>query len=478
MSRRNRRIMAVLFCLIFSFGMVRAQSDPVMLRLPFRFAAGSAAPDTLTVNDLRLTVNGKSTAPGSLLTHLRSLSESRGRNRIILSFTSGSPGDRLGPFLDLFYRSILTRGDQLVVCSPLSSFGVPAPAQENTPFPGDALTRLSEDLETFNGMLAGLEKQLDELAGGFPKKPGSAQWKKQFSRYEREVSRMRQHLLAAVLTRLSEGFALLSEGDAPPWLILLDGNRPLIDRISWPFKDQESGSVSPEAATLQANLVSTLNPEHEPGLNDLTDKLMLDRIGLIALSMTDSREAASGSTYLDFIRRRCGIEPFVFSDAAEAVSRISSTIDRLYELIYPFDGTVGDKQLRLNCTMGQTLAYPPVLKAELFGPPAGQGEGPLSLDRLEVIEGEIHIGIGGIRLENKSGSTGGKVRVRVIVRDENNRICFDQEKELPARQPEMNIRLPFPSDLRGYYSLSVEVLEADGGRSTRKTVYGKVTCDL
>ena len=454
MMTRKSRIAAVLIFLVFAGVAADAPGDSILLRLPFRFAPGSVAPENWTVQELQLTVNGERVRPDSLQKHSRSLGEGRGKNQILLFFHGGGPGERLRPFLDLFTRQVLHEGDQLVLCSPLSCRTVPPPTAPDAPFPEEAFQWLSEDLETFSGMLEGLEKTLTRLVEELPKAPGSTRWEKQFNRCRREVERMRQHHLASLLHRLNEGLNRLKPGNSPPWLILFGESRSLDDRLSF----------------LPDSLRSTLSPQKQTALGDLADQLMLARASLIPLLLSDQAPGTGSVDDLSFLSRRCGIEPRPFRDPAAAISHISSFQDRSYEILFPFDGLSAEKNLRLVHTGGLEIAHPLRLQEEILRSLSGQAPArALALERLEVVGEEMVMRIVGLPL----GGEAGRIRVRVTIRDESRRLRFDQEKELGARQAEMNIRIPFPADIKGYYGLTVQIFDPDSPRRVEKTIYGK-----
>lgn len=471
MRKETIRIISIGLFLLLTASLdlhLSAQDDPPLLKLPLRCPPESP-PVNLVAADLSLQVNGTATGISSLLSRERSLPEQRGRNRIVLAFCSGHPGPELRPFLDSFYRRILAGGDELLLCSPLTVIPVATAEAGRSDFPNEAFAQLSEDLQTFNSMLQALEQKIRDIAVKFPKNSESATWLRHFAVYEREFCRIEQHLMSAILSRLADSFNRWSTTEPAPWLICLDEGRPLSDRVAWPFADR-SKLASAAAARVQ-ELAGRLESSQDPVWGELADELLLRRVSLIAFSIAAGASAAS-SSYLDAICRRSGVASRPFTDAASALTRIESYRDRLYEIVYPFDGQVGDKHYRLIAATGIPAPVHPLrLKAQVFQNLAPGTADELTIGRLEVQAGDIVLRIEGIH----PGESGAKVHVRVRIADENGQPRLDQQKEVQTRQSAMDIRLPFPADLRGYYSLSVEALESGSGQSARKTVYGKIS---
>lgn len=471
MRKKTIRIISIGLFLLLTASLnlhLSAQDDPPLLKLPLRCPPESP-PVNLVAADLSLQVNGTATGISSLLSRERSLSEQRGRNRIVLAFCSGHPGPGLRPFLDSFYRRILAAGDELLLCSPLTVIPVATDEAGRRDFPDEAFERLSEDLQTFDSMLQALEQKIRAIAGKFPKNSESANWLRHFTVYEREFCRIEQHLMSAILNRLADSFNRWGTTEPAPWLICLDEGRPLSDRVAWPFADRSK--LGSAAAARVQELAGRLESSQDPVWGELADELLLRRVSLIAFSIAAGTSGAS-SSYLDTLCRRSGVACRPFTDATSALTRIESYRDRLYEIVYPFDGQVGDKHYRLIAAAGiPPPVHPLRLKAQVFQNLAPGAANELAISQLGVQAGDIVLRIEGLRPDGQEAT----VQVHVRVADEAGKLLLDQQKEVQARQSVLDIRLPFPADLRGYYSLNVEAREAGGGRSARKTVYGKIS---
>ena len=289
--------------------------------------------------------------------------------------------------------------------------------------------------------------------------------------------RLSQHLRAPFLSRLAESLDALPPDSEGPWLVLFAPDRPIWQRISWPSPWMEGKiGTAKEAAARITSLAEKLDPRRDSQLTALARELLLRRLPALIFNLGegDPKEGEKADI-LSVLCQQSGLWPQPFNRAPDAVALLKSHVDQLYELVYPFDGIMGDKDYLLEMRNGsQQLVTPAHLDASYFSALSEQGHGAaLKITQAEIAQDTLFCQIEGIRMMPQGAGGIGRLRVRIRIQDDQGAIRFDEQKELSATRQSISIRLPLADDIRGYLGLIVEVTDLHSNQQAQKRTYLK-----
>lgn len=440
-------------------------------KIPFRLP--KATNPSLSPSDLTLTINGRSSAVESLKRIDDPFASSTGNRIIILAVAGGRYTEELDRFLETLYREIMAVGDRLVLCTPFGSETFDRTADQPGPGLKPARDRLREDMTIFTSMLDKMERNLIQIREELSSTRSDSRWNRMLDRYEPLAGRLIDQLLAAYLAPLGQAFGLLDNADRPVWLLLFDEDLPLYERVGWPLLEENAAqAMKPATQARIARFADRIQSAQKGDLGELADEMMLRRIHLLGFDTRAMEPRTTPSTgFLGLICHRNGLHPTPFSRSQEAVTLLNHHQDTLWELLTPFDGVIEEKNLsiRFNSLQG-SIAHPLRIRAEAFAALAGQPTAPLTIESVSIEENHLVCRISNISMKEKSG---GRLRVRVRIQDENQAGRFDQEKELEAHQAVLTIRLPLPEEIQGYLGLTVDVTDLLNRGQDQKRVYLK-----
>ena len=387
-----KKVIFTVFLYIFLAQLQAATQDEALLKLPVRVASQQGPVTSLKKSDFTLTINGEARQILDLIGKARAMSREDEARNFVLAFNLTEYGQQVVDGINHFVESILKKGDQLIVLTPLKMYPVNL-SVENRKIIEDIKEIVRKDsLEYKKNRISARENLLREIRkvnqdGSITSESGAAGtvsadlttrtiW--QFlNDYSREWSNFKTKFLLPDMRLLSSVALMMTQQSGEKWLINFQqreimpalgefkkaGNRikSYLSSVTAAEEQSAAASINSGLQTMEKAMLISENFPKEI----LTSLLMGANISYNVILFGNLRQDTSNPDdqspdyegILRDISEQTGGKALDTTSLPDGLDAIAANDDFYYNLIFAFNNRLEDKNIRVDVKAPEARIY-------------------------------------------------------------------------------------------------------------------------
>lgn len=470
------------------------------LRLPIRVMGERSAAGELVRSDVRLVVNGHPTEVIRLVSQERSLARTPdlGRN-FILSFHIGSVPQSIVNAVSFFASEILNTHDTLVLLTPIKAYRIAVSIDKVKTVAG-IIELLRQDTSSYIKQRASaeryLEKEIDKLnpiLSGRSDSPASNPTERSLPAFElaanynaihqfllnfpTKISGFKDQYLLPNIVRHQEINKLLGKRHGERWWIhfqhrediqIIHKANEIGRKLDSYIASQETGAQARTMSKALSDLKEQLLISNSIPQEAISDTLQKGNIcysvvywGILKASNNDSfvKETSDLEGPLRRISDASGGITVATNDPENGLMAIKDHQDRFFEIFFEHNGDIKETSIQVSTEGKQVpLSYKQRFSKEDVEEWIDlESAKSVEIDDFSLKNETLHFVLHSFQKdqENKFGV----IKVRLRLRDKENRDVLKSENTLRAAQDRVSISIPLPEGLRGEFRLLISAFD-------------------
>ena len=479
--------------------------DQILLRLPVRVYVDSLPRTGLNRDDFTLWINGRKREIRNSLPREKVFAAPRGARDLILAIDASGAGPQLSEGIARLLDRFVRQTDRLYLLTPLNNYSIDTAADKSA-----AVDRINQIIRGDSGKIVEEKKSaLENLRTTVDNFIEAASGRKRDVKYARNHARImlflsnfhrlwtefRDNYLLPDLSLMDGLVSKLAPGAGERWMIHLQ--RPDPPTI-WRQFQRAAGVIRAHIAAPTSETPRDMTDSIRRGLQTVEDAMSVRRAfpeqemlrslaGAeitylpVTLGEADGGESGNGwssgyrAAVMDMARLTGGTD-IVATDLTTALDRLAQARDVYYDLVFPFDGLVEDKQIRVTVPQPDaTLWYRKrFLKGEVQTLADHFEEPDIRVLDFSIAGHAIKFSITGFKIETRDTQKSGAVQVTVELVDNKRRTVYTTRNTLRAEREPITVSLNLPAKHRGYFQLRIEALDILCQKSAQIKKYVKL----
>lgn len=481
--------MVALFLLFISLQLTAGED--ILLKLPVRVISKSGPELTLKKSDFSFYINDQRKEIVNLLGTKRSLSQTDEPRNFVLAFNLTEYGQQISEGVSYFVEQILRDGDSLIVLTPIKMYRI-AISNKKIKIIEDIDKIVKKDSLTFKknkiSSRGNLLREIRKVSRGGSITAGgrgggtfdqTTTTIMQFlNDYSREWGNFKTKFLLPDLRLYSSLAMMLAKQSGEKWFINFQQReimpalaefknasnniRDFLASVTSADEQASAGSISSGLQTLEKSmLVSEKFPKQIlsnllMGAN-LSYNVILFRSLRQDISSPDAQSPDYEGILREFSEQTGGVDMDT-TDLKQGIDAIKRNSDFYYNLIFEFDGTVEDKNIKVETAVpGAKIYYKDkFFKSEVQNLINYMKEPKINISKFSIKGNKITFTIADFKIDKVEKQQAGLMAVKIELKDDKYNTVFKTSKTLKSVKKSITISLPLPPKYRGYFQLHIQ----------------------
>lgn len=486
---KKNHVLVALFILFISLQL--AAGDDVLLKLPVRVVSKGQPVLTLKKADFSFYINEQRKEIIDLLGTKRTLSKADEPRNFVLAFNLTEYGQQISEGISYFVEHVLDKNDSLIILTPLKMYRIAV---------SDKKVKIVEDIEKIvkkdslnfkKNKISSRDNLLREIRkvnrGGSITSGGKAGNTTDLTTttimqflndYNREWGNFKTKFLFPDLRQYSSLAMLLAKQSGEKWFInfqqreimpalgefkkAADSIRGYLSSVTSTEDQAAASSISSGLQTLEKAMLVSENFPRQILANLLMGANFSYNVILFrSLRQDISNPDAQSPDYEGILRdfsEQTGGKDLDTTDLKEGIGAIMKNTDFYYDLIFKFEGTVEDKNIRVEAAVpGAKIFYKDKFyKSEIQNLIDYLKEPKINISGFSIKGNQIRFTIGEFKIDKVENQQAGLMAVKIELKNDKHDTVFKTSKTLKSIKKSITISLPLPATHKGYFQLHIQ----------------------